>query len=76
MSVMIQIRNVPVALHRTLKLRAVKAGMTLSDYLKDELEQIASRPTMAQIAARLNSLEPIESSEPVVEILRSARDAR
>jgi plasmid stability protein len=31
MSKMIQIRNVPEDLHRTLKVRAPKAGMTLSD---------------------------------------------
>lgn len=29
----IQIRNVPDELHRTLKARAAKSGMTLSDYL-------------------------------------------
>jgi predicted nucleic acid-binding protein len=33
MSKLIQIRNVPDELHRTLKARAAKAGMTLSDYL-------------------------------------------
>jgi antitoxin FitA len=31
MSVMIQIRNVPDALHRRLKSRAALAGMSLSD---------------------------------------------
>jgi hypothetical protein len=30
---MIQIRNVPDALHRQLKSRAALAGMSLSDYL-------------------------------------------
>src|SRR5438309_2067736 len=33
MSTMIQIRNVPDALHRRLKSRAALAGMSLSDYL-------------------------------------------
>jgi len=31
---MIQIRHVPDDLHRTLKVRAGKAGMTLSDHLR------------------------------------------
>ncbi len=31
MSVMIQIRNVPEAIHRRLKARAAEAGMSLSD---------------------------------------------
>jgi hypothetical protein len=33
MAKMIQIRNVPGALHRRLKSRAASAGMPLSDYL-------------------------------------------
>jgi len=37
MSKMIQIRNDPDELHRTLKARAAKAGMTLSDYLLSEI---------------------------------------
>ena len=41
MSVMIQIRNVPDDLHRTLKARAAKAGMSLSDYLLDEVRRVA-----------------------------------
>jgi plasmid stability protein len=38
---MIQIRNVPEALHRKLKSRAALAGMSLSDYLLAELRQLA-----------------------------------
>jgi predicted nucleic acid-binding protein len=37
---MIQIRNVPDALHRRLKARAAEAGMTLSDYLLAELRAL------------------------------------
>ena len=37
MSKMIQIRNVPDELHRSLKMRAAAAGMNLSDYIKREL---------------------------------------
>ena len=73
---MIQIRHVPDALHRTLKIRAAEADMTLSDYIKLELEQMAARPTLADIAARLNALQPIELDEPVVDTLQQARDAR
>jgi len=34
MAKMVQIRNVPDTLHRTLKVRAADAGQTLSDYLQ------------------------------------------
>lgn len=73
---MIQIRHVPDVLHRRLKIRAVEADMTLSDFIKQELEVMAARPTLTEMAARLNALEPVELAEPVVDILREARDAR
>lgn len=73
---MIQIRHVPDALHRNLKVRAAEADMTLSDYIKAELERMAERPTLGQIAARLGALEPVESPESVVHMLRDARDER
>ena len=46
MAAMIQIRNVPDALHRRLKSRAALAGMSLSDYLLNEIRQVAERPTL------------------------------
>ena len=73
---MIQIRHVPDALHRKLKIRAAEADMTLSDYIKQELELMAARPTLAEMAARLSALTPVDVGEPVVEILRDARDVR
>jgi antitoxin FitA len=44
MSKMIQLRNVPDSLHRTLKARAAMVGMSLSDYLLREIKEIAERP--------------------------------
>jgi hypothetical protein len=49
---MIQIRNVPDELHRTLKVRAAKADMTLSDYLFSEIERIAAKPTLPETMER------------------------
>ncbi len=75
MSKMIQIRNVPDELHRTLKVRAAKAGMTLSDYLRSELEQVAKKPTMREWLERVSSREPVEVDEPPEVIIRRMRDA-
>jgi plasmid stability protein len=75
MSKMIQIRNVPDALHRTLKVRAAKAGMTLSDYLLSEIEQIAEKPTMKEWLERVSELEPVEVDEPPEVTIRRMRDA-
>jgi hypothetical protein len=51
---MIRIRHVPDALHRQLKSRAALAGTTLSEYLLDELRQLAERPTLDEWRARLD----------------------
>lgn len=53
MTKVIQIRNVPDDLHPTLKVRAAKASMTLSDYLLSEIEQVAAKPTFAEMMERL-----------------------
>ena len=76
MSKMIQIRNVPESLHRTLKVRAAEAGMSLSAYLLQELRESASRPTAAELWQRLRSRSPVEPSVPVVEAVRQERDSR
>lgn len=52
MSKMIQLRNVPDALHRALKARAAMAGRSLSDYLLAELKEAACRPTFAELQTR------------------------
>jgi plasmid stability protein len=75
MTKMIQIRNVPDDLHRTLKVRAAKAGMTLSDYLLSEIEQVAARPTLAEMMERLRQREPVELDEPPDVTIRRFRDA-
>jgi hypothetical protein len=74
MSSMIQIRNVPDELHRELKARAARTGMTLSDYLLAELRALAVRPTMQEWLARSESWEPVEVGEPPVIALSAERD--
>ena len=63
MSKIIRIRNVPDELHRALKVRAAKAGMTLSDYLLSEIERVAEKPTLAEMMERLRHDPPVEADE-------------
>lgn len=74
MSKMIQIRNVPDALHRKLKARAAMAGMSLSDYLLSEMRQIAEVPTLAEFRERLSKLEPVTARIDTARIVREGRD--
>ena len=75
MTKMIQIRNVPDDLHRTLKERAAREGMTLSDYLLSEVERVAKKPTMKEWLEKVSRDEPVEVDEPPQEIIRRLRDA-
>jgi antitoxin FitA len=74
MSSMIQIRNVPDELHRELKVRAARTGMTLSDYLLAELRALAVRPTMQEWLSRSEKWEPVEVNETPAAALTAERD--
>ncbi len=76
MSVMIQIRNVPDELHRRLKSRAARAGMSLSDYLLAEVQRSAEQPTIEELRARLSALPPIVSDLSAADAVRAERDSR
>jgi plasmid stability protein len=74
MTVMIQIRNVPEDLHRRLKARAALAGMSLSDYLLREMREVASRPTVEELRARLANRTAVVPPIPPAEAIRAERD--
>ncbi len=76
MSKMIQLRNVPDALHRKLKARAAEEGMSLSDYLIQMAKRDAERPTIKEFRARWEALPPLELSLSPAEIIREERDNR
>lgn len=72
---MIQLRNVPDALHRSLKARAAMAGMSLSDYLLMEIKENAERPTLVELRGRLHKRRPVGELD-TVRWLQEERDAR
>ena len=76
MTKMIQIRHVPEALHRRLRARAALAGMSLSDFLRNEIEAVAGRLTPEELRTRLRALTPVIVAESPAEVLRAQRDAR
>jgi plasmid stability protein len=74
MSAMIQIRNVPDALHRRLKSRAALAGMSLSDYLLAEIREMAERPTLEELRTRLQARSRATLSQTPTDAVRAERD--
>lgn len=75
MSKMIQIRNVPEDLHRALKARAARLGMSLSDYLLSEMEMVAEKPTLAELLERLEDRKPVKVDESSSTVIRRHRDS-
>ena len=76
MSKMIQIRDVQGSVRRTLKSRAAREGMSLSDFIKRELEHVAERPTMQEWLERTQQAKRILSKAPAARIIRELRDQR
>jgi antitoxin FitA len=76
MSKMIQLRNVPDALHRHLKARAALAGMSLSDYLLVEIKEIAERPTLDELRERLHQRTPVALELDTARRVQEEREAR
>lgn len=76
MAKMIQLRNVPDELHRTLKARAALAGMSLSDYLLREIRKTADRPSREELLRRLESRRASRLTISSAEAVRAERDRR
>jgi len=73
---MIQIRNVPEALHRRLKAKAALSGLSLSDLLLREIETVAAIPSVEDLRARLAALEPVAADLSAADAVRAERDGR
>jgi plasmid stability protein len=74
MTVTIQIRNVSEALHRRLKSRAALTGLSLPDYVLAEIRQVAERPGLDELRARMQRRAPMSPSVAPADAVRAARD--
>jgi plasmid stability protein len=76
MATMIQIRNVPDSIHRQVKARASLAGMSMSEFILQELKRVIERPSREELLDRLARLPEIEVEPSPAELIRSERDSR
>jgi len=76
MSTMVQIRNVPDAVHRELKARAALAGLSLSDFLLLEMKRSLERPTREELLRRVARRAPVPGGPSAAELVRAERDGR
>ena len=70
---MIQVRNVPDDLHRSLKERAAREGTTMSDLILSELPRLAHRPSPQQLLERIQLRTPV-GGPPAADLIRDERE--
>ena len=73
---MLQVRNVPDALHRRLKVRAASNGETLTEYVLEILTRADREPTIEEWLASLRALPATRLSVSPGDVIRKARASR
>ena len=72
---MIQVRNVPEELHRSLKERAAREGTTMSDLILAELPRLAHKPSPEQLLDRMRERTPV-GGKAAAELVAAERAER
>jgi antitoxin FitA len=72
---MIQVRNVPDNLHRSLKERAAREGTTMSDLILAELPRLANKPSPEQLLERIARRTAV-NGPPAAELIAAERSRR
>lgn len=73
----LQIRDVSDDLHAKVRARAAEAGQSVSDYLRDLIAELVTRPTMAEVVERARALARAgggASRADARDAVRAARD--
>jgi plasmid stability protein len=73
MGVLLQIRELPEEVHRTLKARAAASGTSLTEYVRALLTRSASRPTPEELAERVRIRGSVRLDEPSEQSVRRLR---
>lgn len=76
MSTMIQIRNVPDAVHRQLKARAALEGISMSEFILREIQRALERPSKTEVFRRIAEQGEGYLSRPAAAVLRDERSNR
>ncbi len=76
MTMMIQIRDVPEALHRRLKARAALEGVSMSRFVLREIERALERPSRREWIEAIRSQPEVELDMSPADILRDERNRR
>jgi hypothetical protein len=72
----IQVKNVPPAMHTELRRRAVQEGLTIREYVLKLIEKDQRLPSKTDWLDRVAELEPVTVSHSAAETVRAAREER
>lgn len=73
----LQIRDVPDEVHAAVRARAAGAGLSVSDYLRRLITELATGPTMEEVVERARVLSRSgggASAEDALAAVRSSRE--
>jgi plasmid stability protein len=71
----VQVRHVPDDVHRRLRSQAALAGQSLNEFLLARLADIASVPTVPELADRIRARSPYDGPSSAA-VVRRERDRR
>jgi antitoxin FitA len=72
----IQVRGVSEEAHRRLREKAAEEGLSLSEYLRRELEELAGVLTWSEWIDRVRAQRPAGLTTPAAELIRAGREER
>lgn len=72
----IQVKNVPHAMHSELRRRARQEGTTIRDYVMKLIERDQRLPSKRDWLDRVSELAPVQVSQSAAEVIREAREER
>ncbi len=75
MSLQITIRNVSNEVRNELAARAAQSGKSMQEYLREELERLAKRPSLDQWLSRVREQKELTGRKLGSEVILAHRDA-
>lgn len=75
MTIQITIRNVPAEVRDELAVRAARRGQSMQEFLRGELERLATRPPVDELLARMKERKAMSGTRVGTGEILKARDA-
>jgi plasmid stability protein len=75
MTIQITIRNVPAEVRDELAVRAARRGQSMQEFLRGELERLATRPPVDELLAGMKARKAMSGTRVGADEILKARDA-